>query len=90
MNNNSMTRNHRLRSLKYLSVVVSVLFVIAVVAFVVPNKNLISNTSGATLYVGGGGSGNYSTIQAAIDNASDGDTVFVYYVPWNYNEHILI
>jgi len=90
MNNYSMTRNHRLRSLKYLSVVVSVFFVIAIVAFVVPNKNLISNVSGATLYVGGGGSGNYSTIQAAIDNASDGDTVFVYYVPWNYNEHILI
>jgi len=31
-----------------------------------------------TLYVGGGGSGNYSKIQDAIDNASDGDTVFVY------------
>lgn len=31
-----------------------------------------------TLYVGGEGSGNYSKIQDAIDNASDGDTVFVY------------
>jgi parallel beta-helix repeat protein len=31
-----------------------------------------------TLYVGGGGGGNYSKIQWAIDNASDGDTVFVY------------
>lgn len=29
-------------------------------------------------YVGGSGPGNYSTIQQAIDNASSGDTVFVY------------
>ena len=33
---------------------------------------------GKTLYVGGSGPGNYSKIQDAIDNASDGDTVFVY------------
>jgi parallel beta-helix repeat protein len=30
------------------------------------------------LYVGGSGPGNYTRIQDAIDNASDGDTVFVY------------
>ena len=33
---------------------------------------------GDTLYVGGNGTGNYSTIQDAIDNASDGDTVYVF------------
>jgi len=33
---------------------------------------------GNILYVGGNGTGNYSSIQDAIDNASDGDTVFVY------------
>lgn len=33
---------------------------------------------GDILYVGGSGPGNYTTIQAAIDNASDGDTVYVY------------
>jgi len=33
---------------------------------------------GDTLYVGGSGLGNYSKIQDAIDNANDGDTVFVY------------
>jgi parallel beta-helix repeat protein len=33
---------------------------------------------GNWLYVGGSGSGNYTRIQDAIDNASDGDTVFVY------------
>jgi nitrous oxidase accessory protein len=30
------------------------------------------------LYVGGSGPGNYTMIQDAIDNASDGDTIFVY------------
>ncbi|MBN1861555.1 MAG: right-handed parallel beta-helix repeat-containing protein [Candidatus Thermoplasmatota archaeon] len=34
---------------------------------------------GHWLYVGGVGPGNYSTIQDAIDNASDGDTVFVFH-----------
>ncbi len=34
--------------------------------------------SGKTLYVGGSGEGNYTKIQDAIDNASDGDTVYVY------------
>ena len=33
---------------------------------------------GSWLYVGGSGPGNYTTIQEAIDNATDGDTVFVY------------
>ena len=33
---------------------------------------------GKTLYVGGNETGNYTTIQSAVDNASDGDTVFVY------------
>jgi len=40
------------------------------------------------LYVGGGGPGNYTKIQDAIDNASEGDTVFVY-SGW-YNENVVI
>ena len=32
-----------------------------------------------TLYVGGSGPGNYSGIQEAINNATEGDTVFVYH-----------
>lgn len=43
---------------------------------------------GTWLYVGGSGLGNYSKIQDAIDNASEGDTVFVY-SGW-YSEDILI
>ncbi|MCK5560846.1 MAG: right-handed parallel beta-helix repeat-containing protein, partial [Thermoplasmata archaeon] len=33
---------------------------------------------GNTFYVGGSGLGNYSSIQAAIDDASSGDSIFVY------------
>src|SRR4030042_4338430 len=33
---------------------------------------------GNWLYVGGSGPGNYTRIQDAIDNASEGDTIFVY------------
>jgi len=36
------------------------------------------NFDGNTLYVGGSGPNNYTTIQDAIDDAVDGDTVFVY------------
>ena len=41
-------------------------------------KSFISAFDRNTLYVGGSGPGNYSSIQDAIDNASDGDTIFVY------------
>ena len=43
-----------------------------------------------TLYVGGNGPGNYTRIQDAIDNASDGDTVFVYDDSSPYIENIQI
>jgi len=49
-------------------------------SFAINNVKKTTNTigSGNTLYVGGTGPGNYSTIQSAINDASDGDTVFVY------------
>jgi len=40
------------------------------------SSTLVSN--GNTLYVGGIGPDNYTRIQDAVDNASDGDTVFVF------------
>ncbi|MBN1860661.1 MAG: right-handed parallel beta-helix repeat-containing protein [Candidatus Thermoplasmatota archaeon] len=40
------------------------------------------------LYVGGSGPGNYTRIQDAINDVSDGDTVFVF--SGNYYEHIIV
>ena len=45
---------------------------------------------GSWLYVGGSGQGNYSRIQDAIDNASGGDTVFVYAYSSPYYQHLCI
>jgi parallel beta-helix repeat protein len=44
--------------------------------------------SGNRLYVGGNGPNNYTKIQDAIDNSSDGDTVFVF--NGTYNEYIIL
>ena len=41
-------------------------------------KSFLKTSSGHWLYVGGHGPGNYTRIQDAIDNASDGDIVYVY------------
>jgi parallel beta-helix repeat protein len=43
---------------------------------------------GNTLYVGGTGSGNHSKIQDAVDNAANGDTVFVY--SGTYYENVVV
>jgi parallel beta-helix repeat protein len=42
------------------------------------DKSSQSTSRGNWLYVGGSGPGNYTTIQDAIDNTTNGDTVFVY------------
>ena len=44
--------------------------------------------NGNILYVGGSGEGNYTRIQDAINNASDGDIIIVY--PGIYKEHLVI
>jgi parallel beta-helix repeat protein len=41
-------------------------------------KSQILSYEGKTLYVGGSGPGNYTRIRDAVDDANDGDTVFVY------------
>jgi len=40
------------------------------------------------LYVGGSGEGNYTTIQAALNDAKDGDTIFVY--SGTYHENLVV
>jgi parallel beta-helix repeat protein len=48
----------------------------------------LKGSFGVTLYVGGEGPGNYSTIQNAVDNATSGDTIYVYH--GTYFEHVLL
>ena len=57
---------------------------------VVNEKSIKPLSNGNTLYVGGTGPNNYTRIQDAIDNASDGDTVFVYSGIYDINEYIII
>ncbi|MCK4457313.1 MAG: fibronectin type III domain-containing protein [Thermoplasmata archaeon] len=48
----------------------------------------VSDVSATTLYVGGAGPGNYTTIQAAIDAANPGETVFVF--SGTYYENVVV
>ncbi len=50
--------------------------------------NFVLTSKGQWFYVGGVGPNNYTKIQDAIDNTSDGDTVYVF--PGTYKEHIVI
>jgi nitrous oxidase accessory protein len=49
---------------------------------------ILTPDDGKTLYVGGSGPGNYTVIQDAIDNASEGDTIFVF--NGTYYENIVV
>ncbi|MBE3137473.1 MAG: right-handed parallel beta-helix repeat-containing protein [Thermoplasmata archaeon] len=53
-------------------------------------ENPLPTSRGNWLYVGGSGPGNYTKIQDAIDNASDGDTVFVYDDSSPYYENVFV
>jgi len=54
----------------------------------ISSKNNTQPVHRGWLYVGGSGPGNYTHIQDAIDNASDGDTVYVY--NGNYYENVIV
>ena len=62
-----------------------------VTPFIVPEADgtdLGSSVKGTILYVGGGGPGNYTKIQDAINDSQDGDTVYVYAASSPYHEHL--
>jgi parallel beta-helix repeat protein len=81
-----MDRNPHIR--KWLAVGIILLFVGTCItpAIAQDTEKLLPTSRGTWLYVGGSGPGNYSRIQDAIDNASDGDTVFVYSGLYNEGE----
>lgn len=74
---------------KYLVILLSILQILSltVYATITPHS---ADPMGNTLYVGGSGTGNYTLIQDALDNASDGDTIYVYNDSSPYQENILI
>jgi parallel beta-helix repeat protein len=65
---------------KYLVIEIILLFVGVTIAPAIAQQTEkpLPTSGGNWLYVGGSGPGNYTRIQDAVNNASDGDTVFVY------------
>jgi parallel beta-helix repeat protein len=84
-----MQKNYLLR--KELIIGIILLFV---ATLIIPStaqdieKSPSTTLRSSTLYVGGNGPNNYTRIQDAIDNASTGDTVFVYH--GTYYENIVV
>jgi nitrous oxidase accessory protein len=84
-----MNHNHFIK----LGVVCLVFMLIAgvnTVSSVTKNDRSSMMKEGHILYVGGSNPGNYSKIQDAVNNASNGDTVFVYDDSAPYYENIAI
>jgi len=70
------------------SIVIISILLGSILVIPVSSEATIIVTSGSTLYVGGSGPGNYTKIQYAIDNATSGDTVFVY--SGTYYENVVV
>ncbi|KYK20934.1 hypothetical protein AYK25_04115 [Thermoplasmatales archaeon SM1-50] len=78
------------------TIIVSTL-IFAVLMALPPSNGLIANSlllsqscSGVIRYVGGVGPNNFTTIQDAITNSTDGDTVFVYAHSSPYFENVVV
>jgi parallel beta-helix repeat protein len=72
---------------KYLAIGIILLLVGAgIIPAIAQDIEKSSTSQGNWLYVGGSGPGNYSKIQDAINDASDGDTVFVFNGIYSHNE----
>ena len=66
------------------TITLGIVFLFVCMSFTSISSNQINNQTikpsdrGNILNVGGSGEGNYTRIQDAYDNASDGDTIFVF------------
>ena len=73
--------------------IITLLLISFFVSTVYPNieadlSRSLGCSSESTLHVGGSGGGNYTSIQDAINDASDGDCIIVY--PGVYHEHLVV
>ncbi|MBU1940137.1 MAG: right-handed parallel beta-helix repeat-containing protein, partial [Candidatus Thermoplasmatota archaeon] len=75
---------------KTLATGILLLFMVSMVSPLTIGVVVQQTNRGDTLYVGGSGPGNYTTIQEAVNAAEPGDTVFVYDESSPYNESITI
>ena len=66
----------------------TIALMIITTTFMVVSPSNVKASTGNILYVGGSGPGNYTKIQDAIDNASDGDVIFVY--SRTYYENVIV
>jgi len=75
---------------KWLELGIIVLFIVtyALPTIAQDTETPLPTSRGNWWYVGGGGPGNYSTIQDAINAANDSDTVYVF--PGFYSEHVFV
>ena len=64
--------------MKITSISLVLVLVISMMVVVDMGFKVVPRVSGATIYVGGSGPGNYSTISEGVQAAKPGDTVFVY------------
>ncbi len=84
----------RIMKKRYLviGIILSFIFISITPSSAVDNvkKSSMPVSNGNILYVGGIGPDNYTRIQDAIDNASDGDIVFVYDDSSPYNENFSV
>lgn len=63
-------------------------FNLSVFGIIIEEKSISPLSDGNTFYVGGSGPGNYSRIQDAINDSSNGDTIFVY--NGTYYENVVV
>ncbi|MCD6299474.1 MAG: hypothetical protein J7L93_02555, partial [Thermoplasmata archaeon] len=59
-------------------VAAGIVCILTAVSYSSVSSFMLSDSGGNTLYVGGGGPGNYTSIGDAISAAENGDTIFVY------------
>jgi parallel beta-helix repeat protein len=77
---------------KWLAVGIILLFIgtSIIPAVAQDNEKLLPTSRGNWLYVGGNGPENYSRIQDAVNNASNGDTIYVYDDSSPYYENLVV